>query len=118
MTTGLEWKTIAEKRFLKFTFHGHFSAEEAVPAITEWRKEFEKEVPSGQKVSIIWDCMQMTGFDPDVKNTWQKTLKEFSNNVQEIWIISTNPLIRVAALTMGVFTNYKVKTAIKESDIK
>ena len=114
----IQWKTIGGKRFLKFIFHGHFTEKEAVPAITQWRDEFQKEIPAGHRVNIIWDCLDMSGFDPHVKNTWQKTLKEHRGQVHEIWIISTNPVIRVAALTMGLFSNYKIKTAVSELDIK
>lgn len=60
----------------------------------------------------------MTGFDTKVKNEWQITLKELSNKIQDIWIISINPKIRIAALTMGLFTRYKIKTVIREADIK
>jgi len=116
--TELQWKSIAGKRFLKFVFSGHFSAKEAAPAIIEWRRQFDSDIPSGHKVSIIWDCLKMTGFDPHVKSTWQKTLKELSIKIEDIWIVSKNPMIRVAALTMGVFSNYKIKTAIDESDIR
>jgi len=116
--TELKWQTIDGKRYLKFIFFGHFSVKKAVPAIVEWRKEFEKELSPGQKVNIIWDCIEMTGFDPNVKKTWQKTLKELNKQIDQIWIISKNPMIRVAALTMGVFTNYKIKAVVNESDIK
>ena len=116
--TELKWETINGKRFLKFIFDGHFSAKAAAPAIIEWRKEFDNEIPAGQKVNIIWDCLKMTGFDPNVKSTWQKTLKELREKISEIWIVSSNPVIRVAALTMGVFSNYKIKTVISEDDIK
>jgi hypothetical protein len=116
--TELQWQTIAGKRFLKFDFIGHLSAIEAAPAIVEWRRQFESDVAIGNKVNIIWNCLKMTGFDPNVKNTWQKTLKEQSKKIEDIWIISKNPMIRVAALTMGAFTNYKIKTAVDESDIK
>jgi hypothetical protein len=114
----LHWRTIDGKRFFKFTFHGHLTAKEAMPAIIQWRNEFQKEIPDGHKVNIIWDCLDMSGFDPNVKKTWQKTLKEHSNQIREIWIISTNPVIRVAALTMGLFSNYKIKTVVSELDIK
>jgi len=117
-STDMEWKTIEGKRFIKFTFHGHFSAKEAIPAISQWRNEFQKEIPAGHKVNIIWDCLDMSGFDPNVKKTWQKTLKDHSGQIREIWIISTNPVIRVAALTMGLFSSYKIRTVISEMDIK
>lgn len=116
--TQLVWKTIGEKRFLKFIFNGYLSLEEATPAIAEWRKQFSAEVPEGDKVNIIWDCLEMSGFDPKVKNEWQITLKELSTKIQDIWIISVSPAIRIAALTMGLFSRYKIKTVIKESDIK
>lgn len=116
--TKIVWHNIDTKRYLKFVFEGHFSEEQALPAIEKWRKLFSEEVPEGQKVNIIWDCLAMTGFEPKVKTTWQKILKELSPKIQDIWIVSTNPMIRVAALTMGLFSNYKIKTAINESYIK
>lgn len=59
----------------------------------------------------------MSGFDPKVKNTWQQTLKELSPQINDIWVISTNAVIRLAATTMGMLSRYSIKEVNKESEI-
>ena len=116
--TQLVWQNDGSKRFLKFVFHGHFTEEEARSVIDKWIEEFSKELPDDTKTNIIWDCLEMTGFDPKVKKIWQDILKSLSPKIADIWIISTSPVIRIAALTMGMFSKFNIKTVIKESDIK
>ena len=115
--TQVVWTNRAGKRFLKFVFNGHFSEEQAIPAIASWKKEFSQNMSPGQKTNIIWDCLNMTGFDPKVKSKWQEVLKEQSGYIDDIWIISKNPIIRLAATTMGMLTKYRIKAVNSESDI-
>ena len=117
MNTELVWTNINDKLYLKFIFNGHFSENEAKPAIQGWKKEFALKLQPAQKTNIIWDCIGMTGFDPKVKNSWQQTLKELGPQVDDIWVISNNAIIRLAATTMGMLSRYSIKAVNKESDI-
>ena len=70
-----------------------------------------------QKTNIVWDCLGMTGFDPKVKNMWQQTLKELSPQIENIWVISANSIIRLAATTMGMLSRYSIKAVNSELEI-
>ena len=115
--TPLIWTETNDKLFLKFVFKGYLSLEQAAPAIENWKKEFELKLSPGQRTNIIWDCLEITGFDPKVKKIWQDTLKELSAQIDNIWLISTNSIIRLAATTMGMFSRYSIKVVNSEAEI-
>lgn len=115
--TELVWIEKNNKPFLKFIFQGHFSEDEAKPALQSWKKEFALKLKPAEKTNIIWDCINMTGFDPKVKSSWQQTLKELSPQIDGIWVISSSSIIRLAATTMGMLSQYSIKAVNNESEI-
>ena len=92
---------------LKFTFTGYFSAKYAEFAVAEWREYFE--TLGNDKVVVIWDSVNMTGFDLKAQKIWQKELKELKGQIKCVWLITNSKIIRVGAKLMSVFTNYCLK---------
>lgn len=113
----LNWISRSGKQFLKFIFYGHFSTDQLVHAIASWKNEISRKLALGKKAHIICDCLEMTGFDPEAKKEWQQILKEESQRIEDIWIISKNPTIILAANTMAIFSQFRIKAVYSESEI-
>ncbi len=92
---------------LKFTFNGHLSTEDAEYAVTEWKEYFE--TTGNEKVVVIWDSINMTGFDLKAQKIWQKELKELKGQIKCVWLITNSKIIRAGARLMSAFTSYCLK---------
>lgn len=113
----LEWLEKGGKKYLKFLFKDHLSLDAAMATISKWKEELSKESAKTEKVNLIWDCNEMTGYDGAARKTWQATMGELKGQIGDIWIISRNPIFRTAAKTMALLTSYKLKSAKSEDDI-
>jgi hypothetical protein len=83
---------------LNFVFKGKFTVEASIAASTEWRREFK--ASSGQNFLIIWDCMEMDGFDMAAKREWFNCMNELHDQIDKIIVISDNMVVRGAAYLM------------------
>lgn len=98
-----------QQSFLEFTFNGHLSDASAEQAIEVWKKELAT-IPPDLKLDLIYNCLQMTGFDSAARKRWQSAMSELKPRTGQIWIISTNLLILSAAKTMSILTRYSIKS--------
>lgn len=103
------------KQYLQFDFPGHLDEASAANAIERWN---EKMKSNNAKVSIIYNCSKMTGFDTDARRIWQDTMKAHKNQIDVIWLVSDNIFIRGAAKTMGLLTGFPIKVTKSINDIK
>ncbi len=109
--TSLEWTVINNEKYLVFNFHGHFSEDVAYDTIMKWRREFGPIIKSGEKTNVIWNCLDMTGFDASSRREWQTTLSRYHHYIDTIWIVTTSPLFRLTAQSMSWVTKYTLKAA-------
>ncbi len=100
---------------LKFTFTGHFSAEDAEIAVAEWRDFFD--TLGEDKVVVIWDSLNMKGFDLKAQKIWQKELKELKEQIKCVWLITNSKIIRAGAKFMSAFTSYCLKVVDTSENI-
>ena len=93
-----------------------FGAENALSATSKWREEIAT-MDSGEKANIICNCLNMTGYDTEARKQWQQTISDLKSQIKCMWIVTDNNLFRIAARTMGLMTNFQIKTAKSESEI-
>ncbi len=111
----IEWKNNPNKKCLKFIFNDKLSEQDAVSAIEKWRKSF-KSYP-GEKVVLIWDCLNMKGYESGARNLWQSALKEMKGQIDSIWLITNSGFIRMGASVMSVFASYPIKVVDSENAV-
>lgn len=105
---------ISGKSFLQFDFKGHLDMESALAAINDWKQQLS----TNQKTNLIYNCVDMTGFDTSARKAWQSALSELKSNTGSIWIISTNAFILGAAKTMGLLSGYDIKISKTMEGVK
>ncbi len=101
---------------LKFTFKGKFSEQSALSGSEEWRDLFSS--TGTEKSVLVWDCKEMTGFEPKARIVWQQAMKELKGQIDCVWLISNSAIIRAGAKLMSTFTGFKIKAVKTEKDIK
>lgn len=111
----IEWSSVSNQPCLKFTFRGMFSNEHAEEAVQEWKQMIESN--SDNKIVLVWDCLEMSGYDTEARNLWQETLKELKHRIHTIWLITNSKLIKMGAMVVSVFTSFEIKTVSSEAEI-
>lgn len=105
----LEWFYRHHKRSLQFNFDGHLDDFSAKTVIAKWKNEIAEKVDENEKVDVIYNCLNMTGFDTSARKAWQNAMLDLKPKLNEVWIISDNSFILAAAKTMGLLTRFKIK---------
>ncbi len=114
---NVNWNHKHEKKYLSLKINGFLAEEIALTAITKWKEEMTNNIKLGEKANIICDCINMTGYDTKARKQWQQTISELKSQIGCMWIITDNKIFRIAASTMGLMANLKIKTAKSESEI-
>ncbi|MEQ8470168.1 MAG: STAS/SEC14 domain-containing protein [Marinoscillum sp.] len=83
---------------LKFIFKGKFTEEASDLSTQIWDQEFKSN--PDRKFILIWDCVQMTGFEMSARREWIKCMQELHENIDKIIVVSDNVLIRGSARLM------------------
>lgn len=111
----IEYCDINDNNCLKFSFKGTLVEEDAKNAIEVWKNFFKER--EGEMITLIWDCKEMSGYDPGARIAWQNALKELKNQIANIWLISKSNLIRSGAMIVSMFTKLNIKVVQSESEI-
>lgn len=101
-------RSLNGKTYLQFDFPDHLSEKMADAAIQLWKIEKTRAINNG-KADLIFNCIEMVGFDTEARRKWQATLKELKSETGEIWVVSESIFILGAAKTMGILAGYQVK---------
>lgn len=115
---AIGYHQIHQINYLHFTFIGHLAEGMAVEAISRWNEEMTKIKLNGSKISVVYDCREMSGFDTSARKQWQTAMTTHKPLIGVIWIISDNLFILAAAKTMGVLTGFPIKAARTPHEIK
>lgn len=100
---------------LKFNLRGELSYASALEAI-ELLKEYIYSHPN-EKIPLIWNCLEMTGYKPLARAAWQTALKQMKNHVDSVWLITTSKFIQGGALLFSLLSPIKIKTVSKQEHI-
>lgn len=106
-SVNLELCILNSVECLKFNFNGHLKTSDAMEGIEEWRKLFK--TANGDKITIIWDCINMTGFDNKARVQWQQAIKDLKAKFECVWLVTDNKIIKAGAKLMNTFTSFKLK---------
>ena len=113
---NIELVTFQGEDCLKFTFIGQFTEDDAVFGVSEWKELFAS--AGDERVIVIWDSKQMTGFENKARVIWQYAIKELKKQIDCVWLISDSKIIRAGAKVMSAFTSFNLKVVNDESKIK
>ncbi len=107
-TSSLEIRRDPEfgQNALVFKFIGKFTEEASIEGTRVWKKEFD-ENPDIEDWVLIWDCLEMTGFEISARKEWYKYLKDSNPRIEFVVIAAKNVLIRGAARVMMDFFGLK-----------
>ena len=111
----IEWSEISGKECLKFTFGENLKADEAVVAIAEWKNCFKEK--TDKPITIIWDCRRMRRYETDAKNLWTAALNEMKPEIDSIWLIAGNLIVKLGAKIMSHVTRIQIHTVNSENEI-
>jgi hypothetical protein len=117
MGTQIEWVNIANKPCLRIRIVDELTEESAKTAVMEWKAAFASKLSSGEKTTVICNCLKMNGYESNARKLWQNTIGELKNQIDFFWIVTDNKLFRIAGQTMGLLTKFKIKTVTSEADI-
>jgi hypothetical protein len=106
-SVAIELCLVENVECLKFNFNGHLKTEDALIAIDEWKSLFESS--TDEKITIIWDCIHMTGFDNKARIAWQNAIKDLKSRFECVWLVTDNKIIKAGAKLMNTFTSFKMK---------
>lgn len=108
--------TISNNNCLKITFFGVFTKDQAQRAAAHW-KEVMSKADEKKKLPVIFDCKNMTDYEPMARMIWQNTINELSKKIDSIWVVTDSKLIMAGAAILGLFSTLKIKTASSEEKI-
>ena len=115
-TVEIELCDVNDEECLKFTFSEKFLKSDAESGASEWEDIFQN-VEGGEKTTIVWDTLEMTGFENSARVIWQKAIKKLKPKIGVVWLITTSKVIKAGAKLMSVFTSYDLKVVKSEKEI-
>ena len=109
---NLQWITIKGIRCLNFTFSRVLTSQSATRMVDEWKMLFGEE--GSTKVNLIFDCKEMTDYEPFARIVFQKAISELKPQINGIWVISTSKVIVAGAAIMGLFASFPIRTVASQ----
>ena len=106
---------LKEEECLKFTFKDKFKGDDAESAVEEWKDLFAS--LNGEKTLLIWDCMEMTGYETKARIAWQQAMKDLKDQIDCVWLITNSKIIKAGAKLMSAFTKFTIKVVGSENEI-
>lgn len=100
---------------MMFRFRGKFTEAAARKSIESW-SAYQDQNPDS-KLTHVWVCTNMTGFDNSAKNLWLDQMNAQKTRINSIKIISDNIVIRGAARLMSKFTNHELEVLKSEAEL-
>ena len=107
----IEEKKIDGEHYLYFIFKGKFTEDVSIKSCAAWSKKINS---STDKYTLVWNCLDMDGFETSAKNEWLNTLKLTNDKISKVLVVSDNIIIRGASrlmLKIMSFESELIKTA-------
>lgn len=112
---SIELYQIQNEDCIKFTFKGHFTENDALRGIEEWKSLFASS--TDEKATLIWHCIDMTGFDNKARISWQQAIKDLKNQIECVWLITESKIIKAGVNLMKAFIGFNIKVIKSENEI-
>ncbi len=101
---------------IHFVFRGHFSEADAMVAVERWRALLVAR--PGKRLPHVWVCEEMTGYDGRARHLWTESMREFVHQIDDVWLVSTSPLIRLGAKLVTKFLPITLRPVWSEREIQ
>ncbi|HCX23405.1 MAG: hypothetical protein CMB80_06860 [Flammeovirgaceae bacterium] len=96
-------------------FIGKFTESTSIESTTVWKQTFQKHPKA--KFIMVWDCMDMTGFEMSARREWLKHMHELHGQIDRIIVISDSVLIRGSARLMLKLFRFKSEMFNSHHDV-
>lgn len=113
--TNITWIQKEDIEYLKISFVGIFTYEDAKWASQQWKDRFQTK--SEQRIKVIFDALEMTNYEPTARSVWQQTIAELSGQIDSIWLVTDSKLIAAGAKIMSIFTSFRINTVSSEDKV-
>ncbi|MCU0430902.1 MAG: hypothetical protein MUF42_13135 [Cytophagaceae bacterium] len=97
-------------------FDGVFTLEQARKVSEEWESQV-KAFP-GKKWIMVWDCQQMTNYEPLARGLFQRMLLDNKKSVQHIFLITDSMIIKAGAKLLSMFTGLQLSIHASQEEVK
>jgi hypothetical protein len=106
---------IAGVRCIVHVFCDHLTEEDALE-----RLRHQRDIMSTfrDKVTFVWDCRKMTGYDSAARRRWQEALRLDSERIVEAWVVSESVLIRMGASVIGLLAQFPVRACTHLEEVQ
>ena len=98
---------------LHFRFKGKFTVQTSIEGTQAWAQEFDSNPKTNY--CMLWDCSEMTGFEPAARKEWYNCMTKYKGRIKEVNVIAKNLIIRGAAKVMLEFFGLKSRV-VKSMD--
>jgi hypothetical protein len=120
MNTVIDFKSIEQisihdKECIKLNFGSVLNQKDAIRVCNEWKAV--SQVDKTKKYVIIFNAKDMIDYEPMTRTSFQNTMKELKDQIDQIWVISESKLIRGGAAIMGMLTSFSIKAVNSEEQI-
>jgi hypothetical protein len=113
---GVEWKDVVGRHCLFFKFGQYLTEEQAKPAVAKWKFEFDRRPV--QKIILVWECLEMEGYDTGARTIWQHTMSEYKSRIDGIYLITKSKIIKAGAHFMGAFAGINISAVTSEEELE
>ncbi len=103
------------KECIRFTFNEVLTSLEAASFVTEWKRSFEEDFD--EKVTIIWQCLDMKNDKTEARLIFQNALKDVKDKIETIWLVTDSILIQAEAEIISFFASYKIHLVKSEEEL-
>lgn len=100
---------------LNVKFKGKFTELASVQSTKIWKVVFDKQEDS--KFIMIWDCLEMTGFEMSARREWLTHLHLLHHQIDRVIVISNSVLIRGSARLMLKLFGFKSEIFDSHHDV-
>ena len=101
--------------YIKITFGKNLEREAAELAIEKW-SEIMTNNPD-QSFPMVWDCSEMREYNTGARSVWQKAMNQFHSQIEIIYLITDNRIIKLGASLMTAFSKHRIKTIRSLSEV-
>jgi hypothetical protein len=120
MNTVIDFKSVEQmnlqnKECIKLNFGSILNQKDAISVCNEWKDISQTD--KTKKYVIIFNAKDMIDYEPMTRTSFQNTMKELKDQIDQVWVISESKLIRGGAAIMGMLTSLSIKAVNTEDQI-